>query len=214
MPRFRRNRIGVDRLFVKTGGRLPSQGSYVLRFDYGAAGKATAITARFGFDSMLDQTRIAIDYIADLWTTWTAPHRPARPQGLGGAVAIAHPSGQAGKRLVLWSRSAIRSNDIVRIVGRSGYDEAVNTGRTDYADIRCARLFDSLMQHQPFQSDAAFRRDVLLGSTERATSLSADYSFLYRKVLRRAAKGCAIQSIIFQLTTRILPPASAGAIPA
>ncbi|MFD1954861.1 alpha/beta hydrolase [Paenibacillus thailandensis] len=193
------NRIGVDRLFVKTARALAEQGSYVLRFDYGGCGESNGDYGSLGFDSMIDQTRTAIDYIADMDDV--DPRRIVLlGHSLGGAVAIAASvRDKRVKRLVLWSPVGYPFNDIVRIVGRSGYDEAVNTGRTDYAGYTLTPVFfDSLMQHQPFQSAPRFGGDVLLVHGTSDELIPADYSFLYQKVFWTRSEGLCDKEIIFQ----------------
>lgn len=193
------SRIGVDRLFVKTARALAARGSYVLRFDYGGCGESTGDYGSLGFDSMIDQTRAAIDYIADMDDV--DPRRVALlGHSLGGAVAIATAvRDKRVKRLVLWSPVGYPFNDIVRIVGRSGYDEAVQSGQTDYAGYTLSPLFfDSLMQHQPFLSAPRFGGDVLLVHGTSDELIPADYSFLYQKVFWTRSEGICDKEIIFQ----------------
>ncbi|MFD0589963.1 alpha/beta hydrolase [Paenibacillus sp. GCM10027627] len=193
------SRIGVDRLFVKTARALAAQGSFVLRFDYGGCGESSGDYGALGFDSMVDQTRTAIDYVAGM--DCVDPRRIVLlGHSLGGAVAImTSVKDKRVKRLVLWSPVGYPFNDIVRIVGRSGYDEAITTGSTDHAGYTLQPVFfESLMQHQPFQSAPRFGGEVLLVHGTSDDLIPADYSFLYQKVFWTRNEGLCDKEIIFQ----------------
>lgn len=193
------SRVGVDRLFVKTARALASQGSYVLRFDYGGCGESGGDYGALGFDSMIDQTRRMIDYVAgmdcvDLRRIVLLGH------SLGGAVALMTAvKDKRVKRLVLWSPVAYPFNDIVRIVGRDSYDEAVTKGSADYLGYTLQPVFfDSMMQHQPFQSATQFGGEVLLVHGTSDELIPVDYSFLYQKVFWTRSEGLCDKEIIFQ----------------
>ncbi|MGU3472821.1 alpha/beta hydrolase family protein [Paenibacillus sp. D51F] len=193
------SRIGVDRLFVKTARQLAAQGSYVLRFDYGGCGESGGSYGSLGFDSMVEQTRTALDYILSM--DCVDPQRiTLLGHSLGGAVAL-HTAVKDKRvtRLVMWSSVGYPFNDIVRIVGRGGYDEAVLKGSTDYAGYTLEPVFfDSLQQHQPFQAASRFGGDVLLVHGTSDDVIPADYSFLYQKVFWTRGDGLCDKEIIFQ----------------
>jgi len=193
------SRVGVDRLFVKAARSLAAQGSYVLRFDYGGCGESNGDYGALGFDSMVDQTRSAIDYVASM--ECVDPRRIILlGHSLGGAVAIMTAvKDKRVKRLVLWSPVAYPFNDIVRIVGRSSYDEAVKAGRSDYVGYTLKPVFfDSLLQHQPFQSATKFGGEVLLVHGTSDELIPVDYSFLYQKIFWTRSEGLCDKQIIFQ----------------
>lgn len=193
------SRVGVDRLFVKAARALAAQGSYVLRFDYGGCGESNGDYGALGFDSMIDQTRTAIDYIAGM--ECVDPRRIVLlGHSLGGAVAIMTAvRDKRVKRLVLWSPVAYPFNDIVRIVGRTGYDEAVQKGSSDYAGFTLQPVFfESLLQHQPFQVATRFGGEVLLVHGTSDELIPVDYSFLYQKVFWTRSDGLCDKEIIFQ----------------
>ncbi|RJE88694.1 alpha/beta fold hydrolase [Paenibacillus sp. 1011MAR3C5] len=193
------SRVGVDRLFVKTARALAAQGSFVLRFDYGGCGESNGDYGTLGFDSMVDQTRTAIDYMAGM--DCVDPRRIVLlGHSLGGAVSIMTAvKDKRVKRLVLWSPVAYPFNDIVRIVGRDCYDEAVQAGSTDHAGYTLQPVFfDSLMQHQPFQSATRFGGEVLLVHGTSDELIPVDYSFLYQKVFWTRSEGQCDKEIIFQ----------------
>ncbi|MCR2804526.1 alpha/beta hydrolase [Paenibacillus soyae] len=193
------SRVGVDRLFVKAARALASQGSFVLRFDYGGCGESGGDYGALGFDSMVNQTRTAIDYVAGM--DCVDPRRIVLlGHSLGGAVSIMTAvKDRRVKRLVLWSPVAYPFNDIVRIVGRESYDEAVSKGGTDHAGYTLQPVFfESLMQHQPFQSAPQFGGDVLLVHGTSDELIPVDYSFLYQKVFWTRGEGICDKEIIFQ----------------
>lgn len=193
------SRIGVDRLFVKTARALAAQGSYVLRFDYGGCGESDGDYGALGFDSMIEQTRTMLDYVASCDCM-----DPARitllGHSLGGAVALMTAvKDRRVKRLVLWSAVAYPFNDIVRIVGRQSYDEAHTKGHTDYVGYTLSPVFfDSLMEHQPFQAATRFTGDVLLVHGTSDDVIPVDYGFLYQKIFWTRSEGTCEKEIIFQ----------------
>ncbi|ANY65676.1 permease [Paenibacillus sp. BIHB 4019] len=193
------SRIGVDRLFVKAARALAAQGSYVLRFDYGGCGESNGDYGSLGFDSMVDQTRTALDYITSM--ECVDPRRIVLlGHSLGGAVSIMTAvKDRRVKRLLLWSPVAYPFNDIVRIVGRKGYDEAVQSGSVDYSGFTLKPVFfDSLLEHQPFQAATRFSGDVLLVHGTSDELIPVDYSFLYQKVFWTRSEGLCDKEIIFQ----------------
>ncbi|MBH5319014.1 alpha/beta fold hydrolase [Paenibacillus sp. GSMTC-2017] len=193
------SRIGVDRLFVKTARSLAAQGNYVIRFDYGGCGESNGDYGALGFDSMVDQTRTIIDYISDM--ECVDPRRIVLlGHSLGGAVALmTSVKDKRVKRLVLWSPVAYPFNDIVRIVGRDSYDEAIKTGSTDHVGYSLKPVFfDSLMQHQPFQSATRFGGEVYIVHGTSDDLIPVDYSFLYQKVFWTRSEGLCDKEIIFQ----------------
>ncbi len=193
------SRVGVDRLFVKTARALAAAGSYVLRFDYGGCGESDGDYGDLGLESMIAQTRTALDYISSMDSV--DPHRIVLlGHSLGGATALLTAvRDRRVKRLVLWSSVAHPFSDIVRIVGRSNYDEAIQTGSTDHAGYSLKPVFfDSLQEHQPFQEAPRFGGDVLLVHGTSDDVIPADYSFLYQKVFWTRSDGICDKEIIFQ----------------
>lgn len=193
------SRIGVDRLFVKTARALAKQGNFVMRFDYAGCGESDGEYGKLGFDSMIDQTRTVIDYVYSI--DCIDPTRiTLLGHSLGGAIAIATAvKDKRVNRLVLWSAVGYPFHDIVQIVGRESYDEAVKVGKTDHLGYALTpAFFESLMQHQPFQSAVKFSGDVLLIHGTSDDMIPVDYSFLYQKVFWTRNEGQCEKEIIFQ----------------
>ena len=194
------SRIGVDRLFVKTARALADAGYYALRFDYGGCGESTGDYGALGFGSMIDQTRTALDYMLDM--DCVDPLRVTLlGHSLGGAVAL-HTAvkDKRAKNLVLWSAVGYPFNDIVRIVGRSAYDEAITKGSADHLGYALKpAFFQSLSEHQPFQAAVKFGGDVLLLHGTSDDVIPADYSFLLQKVFWTRNEGSCEKEILFQV---------------
>lgn len=193
------NRIGVDRLFVKAARSFASRGYYVLRLDYAGCGESGGDYGSLGLESMIDQTRIAIDYLAGMDCV-DQGNLILLGHSLGGATALLTAvRDRRVKTLALWSAVAHPFNDIVRIVGRSSYDEAIQQGSTDHVgfSLRPA-FFDSLLQHQPFQAAPRFTGDVLLVHGTSDDIIPADYSFLFQKVFWTRGEGQCDKEILFQ----------------
>ena len=193
------NRMGTDRLFVKAARELAAQGSYVLRFDYGGCGESQGDYGSLGLESMIDQTRTALDYVLEM--DCVDPLRVTLlGHSLGGSVALLTAvRDRRVKSLILWSPVAYPFNDIVGIIGRESYDEAINTGQTDYVGYALQPVFfESLMQHQPFQAAPRFGGDVFLVHGTSDDVIPVDYSFLLQKVLWTRPDGGCDKEIIFQ----------------
>jgi hypothetical protein len=193
------NRIGVDRLFVKTARELALAGNLVLRFDYGGCGESTGEYGDLGLESMIAQTRTVLDY--GMSCSDVDPSKiTLLGHSLGGAVALLTAvKDRRVKRLVLWSAVGYPFNDIVKIIGRKGYDESKLKGKTDYAGYGFTpKYFDSLGLYQPFQETNRFTGDVLLVHGTSDDVIPVDYSFLYEKTFWLRSDGRCDKEIIFQ----------------
>lgn len=193
------SRIGVDRLFVNAARRLANDGHLVLRFDYAGCGESTGEYGALGIDAMIEQTQAILDYA--LQCSDVDPQRVTLiGHSLGGAVALLTAVRDPRiKRLALWSPVAYPFNDIVNILGRDRYDEAVKTGRTEYLGYSFTpAYFEALGKHQPFQEAPKFQGDVLLIHGTSDDVIPADYSFLYQKVFWMRSDGQCDKEIIFQ----------------
>src|SRR5690606_11487734 len=114
-------------------------------------------------DSMIAQTRTVIDYVAELDVV-DLSQISLLGHSLGGAISIMTAvKDKRINKLVLWSSVGYPFNDIVNIVGRKNYDNAVKVGTTDHHGSELTpAFFESLMNHQPFQAATKFSGDVLL----------------------------------------------------
>ncbi|WEK53609.1 MAG: alpha/beta fold hydrolase [Candidatus Cohnella colombiensis] len=193
------NRIGVDRLFVLASRQLANAGYLVIRFDYAGTGESEGVYGEHGLDSMIAQTRSVLDY--GLSIDLVDPLRVTLlGHSLGGAVALLTSTrDKRVKSLGLWSPVIYPFNDIVRIVGRSTYDEAVKKGYADYLGYQLnPAFFESLQQHQPFQEAHRFHGDVFIAHGTSDDVIPADYSFLLEKTFWLRGEGRCNKSILFQ----------------
>lgn len=193
------SRIGVDRLFVRTGRELAAKGYAVIRFDYAGCGESSGEYGEQSLESMINQTRAVIDYAMNCIDV-----DPSRVtllgHSLGGAVAVL--TAVRDKRvqnLIMWSAVGYPFNDIVKITGRSTYDEAVQQGKADYLGYKFTPVyFDSLAQYQPFQEAVKFNGNVFVVHGTSDDIIPVDYAFLYQKVFWMRSEGRCDKEIIFQ----------------
>lgn len=191
------NRIGTDRLFVKAAKALEESGFAVLRFDYAGCGESEGDYGQTGMGSWIDQTRYALDTVLDLDFI---DHTKVALLGhsLGGAVAVA--TAAVDKRvntLVLWAPVGHPFVDIVELVGRETYDEAVTKGAVEHAGYSLSHsFFQSLAPAHPLQEAKHFAGDVFLVHGTSDPVISVDYSFLYQKVFWTRGTGLCDKEII------------------
>ncbi|MFC5702452.1 alpha/beta hydrolase family protein [Cohnella faecalis] len=193
------SRIGVDRLFVLTGRELADRGFLVIRFDFAGCGESEGVYGEHGLESMISQTRSVLDYALGL--DIVDPLRiTLLGHSLGGAAALLTATRDRRiKSLALWSPVGYPFNDIVRIVGRKTYDEAVTKGKSDYSGYTLKPdFFESLQQHQPFQEAQKFHGDVFIAHGTSDDVIPADYSFLLEKTFWLRGEGRCDKNIIFQ----------------
>jgi len=193
------NRIGANRLFVRTARALADEGYAVLRFDYAGCGESDGDYGASEFVDWIDQTRFALDYVLDL--DFVDPSRTTLlGHSLGGAVALLTAvRDKRVRKLALWAPVGHPFQDIVGIVGRKAYEEAVTTGKTEYAGYALGHdFFRSLAACHPFQEARGFAGDVFLAHGTADEAIPVDYSFLYQKVFRTRGEGCCDKEIVPQ----------------
>ncbi|GAA4878204.1 alpha/beta fold hydrolase [Paenibacillus vulneris] len=193
------NRIGVDRLFVKAAREFSEQGYMVLRFDFAGCGESSGDYGSGGLDAMIDQTRSVIDYALKIDCV-----DPARVillgHSLGGAVAVLTAARDKRiKSLVLWSAVAHPFNDIIKIIGKKTYEEAVQLGSSDYLGYSFKpAYFESLAGHQPLEQTRKFTGDVFVVHGTNDDVIPVDYCFLYQKLFWLRSQGQCDKEVIFQ----------------
>ncbi|MCM3128171.1 alpha/beta hydrolase [Paenibacillus provencensis] len=193
------NRIGVDRLFVKTARELAEDGNLVLRFDYIGCGESTGEYGAEGLQSMINQTKSVLDYAIDCCDV-DPQQVTLLGHSLGGATAL-HTAVRDKRvtKLVLWSAVGYPFNDIIKITGRDKYDTSVKEGAADYLGYRFTpTYFESLADFQPFQEALKFSGDVLVIHGTSDDTIPVDYAFLYQKVFWMRSEGRCDKDIIFQ----------------
>ncbi|TBL80340.1 alpha/beta hydrolase [Paenibacillus thalictri] len=193
------NRIGVDRLFVKAARDFGQNGFMTLRFDYGGCGESTGEYGAGGLDALIEQTRHVVDYALSI--DCVDPQRVTLlGHSLGGAVALlAAAKDKRIKTLILWSAVAHPFNDIVKITGKSVYEDAVQQGESDYLGYTFTPgFFNSLANHHPFEQIRKFNGDVLLVHGTDDEVIPADYCFLYQKIFWLRSQGQCDKEVVFQ----------------
>jgi len=187
---FAGSRIGQDRLFVKAARELAANGFVVLRFDCAGCGESEGDYGATGMESWIEQTRRALDAALTLEVA-DADNVTLLGHSLGGAVAVL--TGAADRRvknLVLWAPVGHPFQDIVSIVGKEAYEEAITKGETEFAGYRLqASFFRSLSAAHPLIEAKRFAGDVLLVHGSSDPDIPAEYSFLYQKVFRMRPEG-------------------------
>ncbi len=196
---FAGNRIGENRLFVKAARAFAAAGYATLRFDYAGCGESDGDYGASTMDDWIDQTRYALDYLLDL--DFVDPQRVTLlGHSLGGAVAVLTAArDKRVKTLALWAPAGHPFQDIVAIVGKAAYEEAVTQGATEVLGYAIApAFFASLAPHHPFQAARDFGGDVLLVHGTADAQINVEYSFLYQKVFRTRNEGQCEKEIITQ----------------
>ena len=186
------SRVGVNCLFVKAARELCRYGLAVLRFDYGGCGESEGEYGEGGLDVLLQQTHDVIDYALKLERV-DSRRVILLGHSLGGAVAtLAASQDERIHSLVLWAAVARPSADIVRIVGETGYEQALQTGWTEYLGYRLTdRFFRSMERFDPLQEAQRFAKDTLVLHGNRDDVIPVDAMFQYERQFRlRPAGSC------------------------
>lgn len=195
------NRIGVDRLFVKTARELAEDGNLVLRFDYIGCGESTGEYGAEGLQSMINQTKSVLDYALDCCDV-DPQQVTLLGHSLGGATAL-HTAVRDKRvtKLILWSAVGYPFNDIIKITGRDKYDTSVKEGAADYLGYRFTpAYFESLADFQPFQEALKFSGDVLVIHGTSDDTIPVDYAFYIRRYSGCAARVAVIRILFFKET--------------
>ena len=193
------NRIGTDRLFVKTARALAARGFLVLRFDYAGCGESEGNYGQESIRTMIEQTRLVLDYVVDI-DGIDRERITLIGHSLGGAVALL----TAGKDqrvtdLVLWAPVAHPLTDILSIVGKDVYEQAEKDGKADYLGYAFSKsFFSALGDYHPFKEAPAFTGDVLIIHGTADATIPVDYAFLYQKVFWTRPTGRCEKEIIMQ----------------
>ncbi|EIT86287.1 PGAP1 family protein [Fictibacillus macauensis ZFHKF-1] len=144
---FTSNRIGIDRLFVKSAQALAARNYTVLRFDYAGCGESEGIYGDLCFADFISQTKAAISFAQTLPGV-DPSHVTLLGHSLGGAVAVqtAHED-QRVKDVILWAAVGQPFHDIVAIIGEEEYKRVLCTGSVDHLGYSLSTSFLQSLQH-------------------------------------------------------------------
>ena len=191
------NKIGVNRLFVKTARKFCDNGFVVVRFDYLGAGESTGEYGENTIESFVNQTQSVIDYALkddyiDEQQVVLLGH------SLGGVVSlITSATDKRVKRLALWSPVLYPRSDIIRIVGSSVYEETIRIGEADFDGYTLKKpFFDSLTDIRPSQDLLKFKGDVFIAHGAADDVIPVEYADTYQKLFWTRSAGQADKEII------------------
>ncbi|MFC4766933.1 alpha/beta hydrolase family protein [Effusibacillus consociatus] len=192
------NRIGVDRLFVKTARYLAERHHIVLRFDYAGCGESPGDYGQGGIDHLIEQTRHVIDYALGIEGV-DSDRIILLGHSLGGALALLTAAGDSRvKSLILWSAVANPFKDITRIVGENRHDQLLQSGYIDYCGYSLTtRFFESLSKYQPLLQTRNFVGNVLLVHGSDDDVIPVHYCFLYQRAFWLRSRGRCDKEVIF-----------------
>jgi uncharacterized protein len=193
------NKIGVDRLFVKAAREFSNNGYMVLRFDYGGCGESTGEYGEGGLTELIAQTRIVLDYALSIDCV-DSTRVTLLGHSLGGAVALLTAAqDRRVKSLALWAPVAHPFNDIVKITGKSVYEQSVQNGFGTYSGYHFKpAFFESLSEYHPLEQTRKVSGDVLLVHGTADDAIPVDYTFLYQKVFWMRTSGQCDKEVLFQ----------------
>lgn len=179
---FTSSRIGVDRLFVKTGQALTIDGCAVLRFDYEGCGESPGFYGGSGMDEWIEQTKAVIGFALNLGNI--DPDRIfLLGHSLGGATALLTATDDCRvNKLILWSAVAHPFGDIGKIVGWDKLKGLKKNHEIDHLGYTFkAKFFDSLEKYEPLVHAPKFLGDVLLVHGTHDDEIPFDYNFDYEQ---------------------------------
>ncbi|MDN4071962.1 alpha/beta hydrolase [Fictibacillus terranigra] len=194
---FTSNRIGVDRLFVKTAQQLSKNQFVVIRFDYAGCGESEGNYGEHCFEDLIDQTHAAVSFALQL--PGIDPDQiTLLGHSLGGAVAVhSADRDERVKRLILWSAVGKPFEDIVKIIGQEEYSNLFIKGYVDHLGYSLTTTFmQSLKKFHPLDQLSRFTGDVLLVHGTDDKDISAHYcSEFFEKTRKRACGNSNIHLI-------------------
>lgn len=191
------NRIGVDRLFVKTAKELALHGYAVLRFDYSGCGESDGEYGKTGLDQLIGQTGTVIDYGAKLPSV--DPERIILlGHSLGGATAsLTAAVDKRIKKLILWAAVGEPFKDLTRIIGEEKMNELAESPAIDYHGFLLFRkFFQSLSAYFPLKQAKSFRGDTLVVHGTDDQDIPVTYCQKYHDSFLKRRKGSCSMKII------------------
>lgn len=191
------NRIGVDRLFVKTANELALQKSVVLRFDYSGCGESDGEYGKTGLEQLIEQTRSVIDYGAQL-PSIDSERIILLGHSLGGATAILTAAADKRiKKLILWAAVGEPFKDLTGIIGEEKMNELTKSSAIDYHGyLLYKKFFQSLGAYFPLNQAASFKGDVFIVHGTNDQDIPVVYCQKYYDAFLKRNRGTCSKKII------------------
>ncbi|MCL6442715.1 MAG: alpha/beta fold hydrolase [Alicyclobacillus sp.] len=191
------NRIGVNRLFVRSARELANAGFIVVRFDYGGCGESPGDYGATTLDELISQTLAVIEDVASLPYVDSA-NITLLGHSLGGAVALLSANRHSSiSSLVLWAPVANPLREITEITGSEVYHQALANGSADYLSYQLqSRFFSSLNAYRPLSEAGEFEGDVLILHGSLDHEISPENTFMFDKVFRMRLTGSCKKVIV------------------
>ncbi len=160
---FTSNRMGVDRLFVKTADEFIQQQIAVLRFDYSGCGESSGDYGDTGLDEIIEQTIRVIDYASKI-DEIDKDNITLLGHSLGGATALLTSiEDKRIRKLILWAAVGNPYEDILNIVGTKKLKTFIASNSVDYLGYSFTKkYFRSLNKYDPLTACSKFTGDILL----------------------------------------------------
>lgn len=191
------NRIGIDRLFVKTANHLSKEGNIVVRFDYGGCGESEGEYGKTGLTELIHQTIQVINYSSRLMKV-NQDNITLLGHSLGGATAVLTAArDKRVKRLILWAPSGNPYKDILTIVR---VDPLQLLHENDFFDYQGYHLyksfFESLRPYDPMKEAPFVSGDVLIIHGTDDLDIPHSYCQQYYEAFSKRQRGtCSIKLI-------------------
>jgi alpha-beta hydrolase superfamily lysophospholipase len=191
------NRIGVDRLFVKTAKELTQDGYVVIRFDYSGCGESEGEYGKTGLDDLIEQTKTVIDYGSEL-PMINPDEITLLGHSLGGATAILTAARDSRvRKLILWAPVGQPLRDLSTIIGKETMDELDRSPYIDYQGYHLYnQFFHCLSRFSPIEEANSILGDVLLIHGSKDKDIPFSYSHQYDETFSKREHGSSVCKII------------------
>ncbi|WP_157827647.1 alpha/beta hydrolase [Niallia nealsonii] len=182
------SKVGVDRLFVKTGQRLTKENYIVFRFDYSGCGESSGIYGNYSMPELIEQTKVMMDYASSF------PYVEELillGHSLGGATALL--TANTDKRitkLIQWAAVSDPYKELVQIFGEDYVQTLIHVPTIDFNGYYFSSYyFEQMKNFYPLEEAAVFSGDVLLIHGTADDDISYEGLEKYKKSYLKRAHG-------------------------
>lgn len=191
------NRIGVDRLFVKTAKELTQDGYVVIRFDYSGCGESDGDYGKTKLNELIDQTKAVINFASKLPMV-DSNRITLLGHSLGGATAILTAVRDSRvQNLILWASVGKPLKDLSIIIGKERMDQLKRVSFIDYQGYHLHHeFFQGLGEFSPLEEAGSIQGDVLLIHGSQDKDIPYNYSHQYNDTLAARTKSSSVCKII------------------